>query len=146
MFLALGALICAISLFFTPACVSTPGTGAVTNNQQTIANAVEDSLSIGLVPVFTKNPSYLGAATGVAAALGSFSGSTITPDDVNAFLAKTTLTPEDARVVAGLVNAAWATYANRYQQQVGSAIRPDVKLFLTAVSNGILRAVASTPK
>jgi hypothetical protein len=128
-------------------CATLTNPGAVTSTQQTVANAVEDAISIGLVPVLTKNPSYIGAAQTVAAGLGAFSGSTITPADVNAFLAKVPqITPADARVIAGIVNAAWATYSKRYAQQVGANVRPDVKLFLDAVASGIGAAIAATPK
>jgi hypothetical protein len=106
---------------------------------------VEDAISIGLVPVLTKNPSYAPAASAVAAALGSFSGHTLTPDDVRAFLAKTSLTLDDQRTVAGIVNAAWSVFQKRYAERVGTATRPDVKLFLAAVSNGVKSAVAATP-
>lgn len=137
-----GAL-CALSLVLT-ACVST--TPAMpTAVQQTIANAVEDAIGIGLVPVFTRNPSYAPAATTVALTLGSFTGDTLTPADVAAFLAKTSLTPADQRVVAGVVNAAWGIYVKRYSAQAGAATRPDVKLFLSAVSNGIKSAIVATP-
>ena len=129
-----------------PGCVSAPGAGQVTSQQQTVANAVEDALAVGLVPVFTNNPSYVGAANSIAAALGAFSGSTITPADVDAFLARTPLKPADARVVAGVVNGAWAIYVKRYSQQVNASVRPDVQLFLGAVSNGILAAAAAVPK
>lgn len=126
-------------------CVST-STTAPTAAQELIANAVEDAVSIGLVPVFTKNPSYLPAANTVALGLGSFAGDTISPDDVAAFLAKTSLAKEDQRIVAGVVNAAWQVYSKRYAQKVGASTRPDVKLFLAAVSNGIKSAVAATPR
>lgn len=125
-------------------CTSAPV--APTSTQQTIANAVQDTLSIGLVPVLTKNPDYINAARAVAAALGSFGGSTFTEADVDAVLAKTSLAPEDARTVAGIVNAAWATYQRRYAQRVGASIRPDVKLFLSAVADGITAAIAATPQ
>ncbi len=129
------------------ACVSSTSPGTVTSSQQTVANAVEDTISIGLVPVLTKNPSYIGAALTVSATLGSFSGTTLVAADVDAFLAKVPqLSPQDARTIAGIVNAAWGTYTLRYQQQLGSNVRPDVKLFLASVSNGISRAVAATPK
>jgi hypothetical protein len=128
------------------ACAGGPAPVTVTTQQQQIAAAVEDALSIGLVPVFTRNPSYREAAQGIAAALGTFNGATITPDDVNAVLAKTGIAAQDAQVVAGLVNAAWATYQRRYAQQVGASVRPDVKLFLAAVSAGITNAVAATPR
>ena len=81
----------------------------------------------------------------MAAALGSFAGDTLTPDDVRAFLAKTSLTPDDQRAVAGIVNAAWSVFTKRYAERVGAATRPDVKLFLAAVADGIKLAVAATP-
>lgn len=129
---------------FLVGCVSVTPT-APTAAQQTIANAVEDAISIGLVPVFTKNPSYAPAAAAVAAGLGSFTGDTITPADVAALLATTKLTPDDQRAVAGIVNAAWSVFAKRYAEKVGAATRPDVKLFLSAVANGIKAAVSATP-
>lgn len=126
-------------------CASSRAPVPVSSTQQTIANAVEDTLSIGLVPVLTKNPSYIDSARGVAAALGTFSGDTLTPGDVAAFLVKTNLAPEDAKAVAGIVNAAWATYSKRYAQQVNANLRPDVQLFLGAVARGINAAVAAVP-
>jgi hypothetical protein len=137
-------LLCALSLVLA-GCVSTGPAPAPTSTQQTIANAVEDAVSIGLVPVLTKNPSYAAAAQTVALALGTFSGDTITPADVAAFLAKTPLTLEDQRAVAGIVNASWQVFVKRYAASVTTATRPDVKLFLAAVSNGIKSAVAATP-
>ena len=125
-------------------CVST-NAPTPTATQQLVANAVEDAISLGLVPVLTKNPSYIGAANTIALGLGSFAGDTITPADVIAFLAKTSLTEADQRTVAGVVNAAWGIYVKRYAAQAGAATRPDVKLFLAAVSNGIKSAVAATP-
>lgn len=128
-------------------CGCTTTQTAPTPTQSVVANAVEDALAIGLVPVLVKNPTYLGAARTVAAGLGSFSGDTITPADVNAFLAKVpNLAPDDARVIAGVVNAAWQTYTKRYSAQVNASVRPDVKLFLSAVSEGINRAVAAVPR
>lgn len=114
-----------------------------TPKQELIANAVEDVISVGLVPVLTKNPTYLAEARTVAALLGSFSGTELTAADVDAFLARLAIAPEDARAIAGVVNAAWATYQKRYAEQVGKSLRPDVKLFLGAVSRGILNAVAA---
>lgn len=143
---ALAALVSVFLLTLVAACVSPTSPGAVTSSQQLVANGVEDAISIGLVPVLTKNASYLDAARGVASALGAFSGSTLTPDDVNAFLAKTPLAAADARAVAGIVNAAWSTYSLRYSQQVGASVRPDAKLFLGAVANGINRAIAAVPR
>ena len=119
---------------------------AVTPTQQTIAAAVEDALAVGLVPVLVRNPTYAAAAQSVALGLGSFAGDTLTPADVDAFLAKTPLTAPDAKAVAGIVNAAWGVFTRRYAAQVGASTRPDVKLFLAAVSNGIKAAVAATPK
>ena len=137
-------LFCALILVLA-GCVSNGPAPAPTSAQQTIANAVEDAVSIGLVPVLTKNPSYAAAAQTVALALGTFAGDTVTPTDVTAFLAKTPLTLEDQRVVAGIVNASWQVFVKRYASQVGTATRPDVKLFLAAVSSGIKSAVAATP-
>jgi hypothetical protein len=136
-------IICAVTVLLA-GCVSFTPT-APTATQQTVANAVEDAISIGLVPVFTKNPSYLVAANTVAITLGSFSGDSLTPADVSAFLAKTSLTDADQRAVAGVVNAAWGIYVKRYSERVGAATRPDVKLFLSSVSNGIKSAIAATP-
>lgn len=126
-------------------CVSTTMPTAPTATQQTIANAVEDAISIGLVPVFTKNPRYAPAAEILAAGLGNFAGDTVAPKDVAAFLAMTELSTDDQRAVAGIVNAAWSVFAKRYVEKVGAATRPDVKLFLAAVANGIKSAVAATP-
>jgi hypothetical protein len=134
-------LVCALSA----GCVAVSDSGNVTTRQQTIANAVTDALSIGLVPVLGKNPSYLPAAKAVAASLGSFSGTTITPADVDAFLGKTSLADADKKAVAGVVNAAWGVYTRRYQQQVGVNLRPDVRLFLSAVADGIMAACAAVP-
>lgn len=139
------AALAALSVFAFTGCASTTATPP-NDSQQMIANAVEDAIAIGLVPVLTRNPGYLAAATGVANALGAFGGTTITPDDVSAFLVRTRLTLDDQRVVAGIVNAAWATFEKRYAQRVSGVVRPDVKLFLAAVANGIKSAVAATPK
>lgn len=138
------AFVATCSLTFS-ACTSSPT--AVTAKQQTAADITEDVISVGLVPVLTKNSSYIDAANTVALALGSFSGDTLTSADVEAFVAKVPgLAPEDARTVVGVINAAWARYQKRYAEQVGASIRPDVKLFLAAVSNGIHAAVAAVPK
>lgn len=137
-------ILAAILLVFVAGCTTTPI--APSAAQQRAADAVEDLIAVGLVPVLSKNPTYLPVAKGVASALGTFAGSSLTPADVDAFLAKTTLKDEDKRTVAGIVNAAWATYQKRYAQQVGESIRPDVKLFLGAVSNGIESAIAAVPR
>lgn len=138
-------LICVALCALFAGCASTPSTGTVTDKQTVIANAVEDTLSLGLVPVLVKNPDYVPVARSVAVALAAFDGATLTPADVEAFLAGTDLAPEDARTIAALVNAAWDTYARRYAQQVNATVRPDVKLFLGAVGNGITRALAALP-
>jgi hypothetical protein len=137
-------LILATSLLAFAGCSSAPV--APTDKQTVIANAVEDTLSIGLVPVLVKNPDYVPVARSVAVTLGAFDGAVLTPADVDAFLAKTSLAPEDARTIAALVNASWDTYARRYAQQVNASVRPDVKLFLAAVANGITRALAALPQ
>lgn len=139
----LAAAVVALSCSFFGCTTAQPQ--APTDSQQMIANAVEDTIAIGLVPVLTKNPGYLAAAAGVANALGSFTGTTLTPEDIAQFLAKTRLTEDDQRVVAGIVSAAWSTYEKRYAQRVSSVVRPDVKLFLAAVASGIHSAVAATP-
>jgi hypothetical protein len=135
----------ALAALFATGCVSGTTPAAPTDKQTVIANAVEDTLSIGLVPVLVKNPDYIPVARSVAVALGAFDGAVLTPADVDAFLAKTALAPEDARTIAALVNASWDTYARRYAQQVNAKVRPDVKLFLGAVSSGITRALAALP-
>lgn len=137
------ALLFAAGLLFE-ACTAVPT--APTSAEVMIANAVEDAISIGLVPVLAKNPSYAAAAQAAASALGSFSGATITPADVDSLIAKTKLAPEDAKTVAALVNASWNTYVRRYQQRAGASLRPDVKLFLEAVAAGINNAAASVPR
>ncbi len=137
------AALAAIGLSLT-GCTTNPG--AVTPSQELWANATEDALSIGLVPVFAKNPDYIEAAQGISAALGSFEGTTLTPAGIAAFVTKTSLSPEDAKAVTAIVTAAWQTYERRYQAQAGAALRPDVRLFLGAVSRGIANAVAAVPK
>lgn len=124
-------------------CTSVPT--SPTDKQTVIANAVEDTLSVGLVPVLTKNPDYIPVAKSISAALGTFGGDTLASAEIEAFLARTSLAPEDARTITALVNAAWDTYTRRYAQQVNASVRPDVKLFLAAVSNGITRALAALP-
>lgn len=136
-------LIAAVAL---TGCVSSTAPAEPTSKQQTIANAVEDAIAIGLVPVLANNPDYLETAQVVAVALGAVNGDQITPEGVQTFLNQFDLAPEDARVIAGVVNAAWATYTKRYAAQVNASVRPDVKLFLGAVSNGIRSAVAATPR
>jgi hypothetical protein len=138
--LILLAALCALFSGCTTAPVSP------TSRQQFAANAVEDTISVGLVPVLVKNPSYVPAAQAVAAALGTFSGATLTAEDVHAFLARTPLATDDAKTVEALVNAAWLTFHRRYAAQVDASLRPDVKLFLGAVSSGILNAIAAVPK
>jgi len=139
------ALLNALCLFFAGCVSSTATAPAPSDRQQLVANAVEDTLSVGLVPVLAKNRDYVAIAQSIAAALGTFSGDTLTAADVSAFLGKTNLAPEDATTIAALVNAAWDTYTRRYAQQVSANVRPDVKLFLGAVSSGIKRAIAALP-
>ena len=54
------ALLTQFAFFGLTGCTSIPT--APTSNQQLAANAVEDVLSVGLVPVLTKNASYIPAA------------------------------------------------------------------------------------
>ncbi len=138
----LATLILALALF-APGCTTAPT--APTDRQQVVANAVEDALAVGLVPVLAKNRTYIPEAKAAAAILGAFDGATLTPADVDAFLARLKVSTEDARIIAGVVNAAWATYSRRYAEQVGGSVRPDVKLFLGAASRGILAAAAAVP-
>ena len=138
--LALCSLLFALS--FT-GCTSVPT--APTDKQTVIANAVEDALSLGLVPVLVKNPDYVPVARSIAAALATFTGDTLEAVQVESFLGKTSMAPEDAATVAALINGAWDTYSRRYAQQVNAQVRPDVKIFLAAVSNGITRALAALP-
>jgi hypothetical protein len=114
-----------------------------TPRQEMIANAIEDTLSVGLVPVLSKNPAYLTEARTVAALLGTFEGTELTAADVDVFVSRLKLAPEDVRAVTGLVNATWSTYQKRYAEQVGKSLRPDVKLFLGAVSRGITNAISA---
>lgn len=125
-------------------CTSVPSDP--TPKQQFIANAIEDTLSVGLVPVLSKNNQYLAEAKTVAAILGSFEGTELTPKDIDTFVGRLKLAPEDIRAVTGLVNAAWSTYQKRYAEQIGKSLRPDVKLFLGAVSRGINNAIAAVPQ
>lgn len=137
----------ALCALLVSGCVTSSNPGAVTSTQQTVADIAETTVSIGLVPVFVKNPSYIPAAQTVAAALASVTGDSITPEGVDAFLAKVPqLSPADRQTIAGVVNAAWTAYAKRYQTQVNANTRPDVKLFLTAIANGVVTAAASVPK
>lgn len=125
-------------------CTTTPT--APTDRQVMAANAAEDILASGLVLVFAKNPSYVPEARTISAALAVSTSTTLAPDDIAAALAKTSLKPEDARMVAAVVASAWDTYQRRYAEQVSKSVRPDVALFLRAVSAGIDRAIANTPK
>lgn len=138
-----GVLYAAFILALMAGCTSIPSDP--TPKQQFIANAIEDTLSVGLVPVLSKNPTYLTEAKTVAAILSSFEGSDLSPEAIDAFVGRLKLAPEDVRAVTGLINAAWATYQKRYAEQIGKALRPDVKLFLGAVSRGITNAIAAVP-
>ena len=60
-------LLLIIAVLTLSGCVNTPGAGTVTPKMQMIADAVEDALSIGLVPVLSRNPDYVPAAQAVAA-------------------------------------------------------------------------------
>jgi hypothetical protein len=109
-------------------------------------NAVEDGVSLALVPVLTRNPSYIPAVLAVAATLDTFSGSTLVSGDVEALFGKVPMGPEDRRLVTGVVMAAWGTYSRRYGEHVNATLRPDVRAFLAAVSRGITSAIAAVPK
>jgi hypothetical protein len=116
-----------------------------TSKQERIASGVETALSIGLVPVFTNNPTYLDAAAGVAATISATVGlDSITHAGVAAVLTKAGVDPKDIRTITGLVVASWDAYERDYKREFN--MRADVALFLKAVSNGIARAIAATPK
>jgi hypothetical protein len=124
-------------------CTSAPS--PATTTQQMIAQGVDDALAIGLVPVFVKNASYIPAASAIADALGAISGDQFTPDDTAGVIdaAKRkgyAFAPEDERMIAATINAAWSRFAKNYQQQIGAGVRPDVKLFAGAVADGIRSA------
>jgi hypothetical protein len=138
-------LVSIIALTLFAGCTSVPT--APTSGQQLAANAVEDLISIGLVPVLSKNPAYLPEARVLASGLGlTFKGTELTPADVDYYLSKTDISPADAKVISGTVNAAWSVFCKRYAAQVSASVRPDLRLFLTAVSNGINNAIAAVPK
>jgi len=132
-----------LTILGVAACTTTAPV-APTLTQVAIANAVEDAISIGLAPVLSKNPDYRQAATALAATLGTFTGDTITPADLNAVLAKTSLSAADQKAVSGIVSAAWQVFAKRYAERVSASTRPDVKIFLAAVSEGIKAAVTAS--
>ena len=137
--------VCLLLLFSVVGCTTTPT--APTERQRQIADAVEDVISIGLVPVLSRNPAYLTEAGVLSSALSLFSESAeFNPANSEYLLAKTAMSPEDRRLVSGILNAAWTTYSRRYAQQVSTILRPDVRLFLTAVGAGIANAIAATPK
>ena len=119
---------------------------SVTPRQELVAAAVEDALAVGLVLVFAKNPAYVEEGRAVVALLSVSTAVTITPDSVAAILARTKIAPDDARIIASVVSSAWDTYQRRYAVQVGASVRPDVKLFLASVAQGIERAIAAVPK
>lgn len=125
-------------------CTSAPV--SVTPRHEVLANAAEDVIAIGLVPVLAKNPAYMAEARAAAAICASFAGSELRPSDVDSFVTRLKVAPEDARAIAGLINAAWGTYQRRYAEQVDQSLRPDVKLFLAAAASGINRAIAATPR
>jgi hypothetical protein len=108
------------------------------------ANATEDAVSIGLVPVFANNPAYVPVARSIAAALGTFEGGTLTNEDIAAFIAKTSLAEKDRKTVSALVTAAWGIYARRYQEGANAGTPPDAKLFIAAVARGINAAADAT--
>jgi len=139
------------ALCFLPGCVSSTSTGVPTSSEQSWANGVGDFLSLGLAPVLANNPDYIPAAQALGATLGTFTGDTLTPDNVAALVATAAakaqgFSVKDQKTVTALINAAWARYAKNYQGNANAAIRPDVKLFLAAAADGIAAAVAATPR
>lgn len=144
-FFFLPFLLSAVFLLLT-ACTTPTAPAVPTERAQLIAAAVEDVLAIGLVPVLVKNPAYAAEARLAATLINSATAATLTPAGLEATVARLRLAPEDARALSGLLAAAWDTYQRRYAAQVGASLRPDVRLFLGAVSAGIDRAIAATPK
>ena len=139
-----------LSLLALTGCTSVPAT-APTATETTVASAVDDAVSVGLVPVLAKNPAYIPAAQALGAGLSTFAGDTLTPADVHAFLSAAVakglaLSPSDQATVEAVINAAWSRYAKNYQSTVTASVRPDVKLFLAAVADGITTACAAVPK
>lgn len=134
------------AVFMLTACTTPTAPAVPTERAQLIAAAVEDVLAIGLVPVLVKNPAYAAEARLAATLLNSLTAATLTPAGLEATVARLRLAPEDARALSGLLAAAWDTYQRRYAAQVGASLRPDVRLFLGAVSAGIDRAIAATPQ
>jgi hypothetical protein len=125
-------------------CTTTPTTPSA--QQVLVANAVEDALSVGLVPVLAKNPAYAAEAKTAAALLRAFDKTAFVSADVEAlFTGRLKVAPDDARLIVALISASWDVYQRRYREQVGQ-VRPDVQLFARAVANGIDRAVAAVPK
>ena len=138
------ALTFAILALALPGCTSLPVDP--TPRQQVAANIAEDILANGLVLVFARNPAYVDEGGAVVALLSVSTAVTITPESIAAILAKTKIAPDDARIIAAVVSSAWDTYQRRYAVQVGASVRPDVRMFLAAVANGIERAIAAVPR
>jgi hypothetical protein len=138
-------------LFFSLFAVGCVSTGVVPANDPTsqklviAASITEDTLAMLLPPVLSKNPGYIDAAKGIAAACAAFTGDAITVDSVVAVLVKSGVSDADSKLVAGIVIAAWESYDKHYKDALGVAVRPDVKLFLQAVSRGVERAVTYVP-
>lgn len=141
------ASLVAIAALATTGCVSSSSADEPPlPKHEVLANAVEDTLAIGLVPVLVNNPEYVPVAQGISVALGAGTAGSMTTADIQAFLLKAGVADTDAATVSALVNATWDTYSRRYASEVGASVRPDVKLFLSAVANGISRAVAAIPR
>ena len=126
-------------------CVNTPGTGTVTPAKEIWAQATTDALSVGLVPVFSKNPAYIESASAFANALLVFNGS-VSTSDLTALVDQCKFAPEDRKVIVGTIHAAWNVYTTRYAQATTASLRPDLRLFLNAVAVGVLNAAGAVPK
>lgn len=140
-----------LALAFTGCVSNTAPAVEPTSSQQLAASAVEDGLTVFLAPVLANNPDYVLAAQAVADGLATFSGTTLTAGDVTGILdaagRKTSrLTPEMKQQLAAEINVLWGIYVRKYQKIADGNIRPDVKLFLGAIANGINAAVAAQPR
>ena len=141
------ALLLCLSLTFA-GCVSTgvtPTPDATSQKLVIAASLTEDTIAMLLPPVLSKNPGYIDAAKGISAACAAFSGEAITVDSVVAVLIKSGVSDADSKLVAGIVIAAWESYDKHYKEALGVSVRPDVKLFLKAVSRGVDRAITYVP-
>ena len=143
----ISVLVLCLSLAFS-GCVTNgvaPVTDTTSQKLVIAASITEDTIAMLLPPILSKNPGYIDAAKGISAACSAFSGEAITVDSVIVVLVKSGVSEADSKLVAGVVIAAWESYDRHYKEALGVSVRPDVKLFLKAVSRGVDRAVTYVP-